>query len=807
MKTRQPIRRFLIPSAIILAASHARAVDYTWDAGAGISRAWQLSANWAGDPALTFDENANIIFYSAINNNQSVLGDADRTIGSLTFNSSATTAMTLFLASSNTDSSSTARTLTFGGASPSITVDAASATHTIGTVKGDIALVGNLTATINGNAGLNIVRPISGTGFGFTKLGTGTLTLTGDSAFTGDFILGNGTVNASSSNVAATGSGGFLDVGHNNALGAGKVLSRGAQLRATTGGIVLPNAIDVETGGLRLGGTNDFDISGDVKLVGSTRTFTVIAPGSTVTLSGGVSQDTGTRGLTKDGNGTLIISGTGSYTGNTVVAAGTLQYANQASLYDNTPANWTAAKINVKSGATLALNVDSAGTDGFTAASLNTLLGNISVAGSATAGLQAGAKLGLDTGTATGGTFTQGDAIADSTGTSGGIIGLSKLGSGTLVLDKANTYTGGTNIADGVVLVASGSALGSGAVTVTGNATLGATTNGVVLSNDIAINSGVTLTAQTSNPINLTLAGDLTGSGTLQGSDGSDVYRLFLNGDNSAFTGTVVSRTTSAGSGGLGMRFANGSASLPNGTLQISSAIPVELNSAGTYSFGTVTDAGGGGFKTTGAGVHTLLIGGNNNSSSISGAVTDGTGSIALTKTGSGALTLSNAANTYSEATIVSAGTLYVSGALANSAVTVQADGTIGSNGSSGTLGSGLTIEKSGKLDLTNATIAANSTGILGLTGGSLTLGDLTFQDIVGWDWLNAAPGTYELIDGTFSIDFGGTVFLSEGTAYDFGNGKSGYFTSGSLNAVIIPEPSTFLLSGLGALLLLRRRR
>ena len=46
-------------------------------------------------------------------------------------------------------------------------------------------------------------------------------------------------------------------------------------------------------------------------------------------------------------------------------------------------------------------------------------------------------------------------------------------------------------------------------------------------------------------------------------------------------------------------------------------------------------------------------------------------------------------------------------------------------------------------------------------------------------------------------------------TAYNFGNGKKGYFTAGSLNAVIVavPEPRAALLGGLGLLALLRRRR
>ena len=101
----------------------------------------------------------------------------------------------------------------------------------------------------------------------------------------------------------------------------------------------------------------------------------------------------------------------------------------------------------------------------------------------------------------------------------------------------------------------------------------------------------------------------------------------------------------------------------------------------------------------------------------------------------------------------------------------------------------------------------SHSSGIHSLTGGSLTLGYLTFEDLVGWDWMYADVGTYELIDGTFSIDWGSTAYLSEGSAYDFGNGKKGYFTSGSLQVVVIPEPGAALLGSLGMLALLRRRR
>jgi autotransporter-associated beta strand protein len=201
------------------------------------------------------------------------------------------------------------------------------------------------------------------------------------------------------------------------------------------------------------------------------------------------------------------------------------------------------------------------------------------------------------------------------------------------------------------------------------------------------------------------------------------------------------------------------------------------------------------------AGNHTFHATGTNSITVASTSNMTGSGQ-GFTKTGAGILIL-DGSKAYSGDTFIDDGTLYVTGALSSSAVTVEADGIIGSNGANGTLGNGLTIAAGGALDLTGATLAADSSGILSITGGSLTLGNLTFQDLVGWDWLNAAEGTYELIDGAFSVDFGSTAFTSPETAYDFGNGKQGYFTSGSLNAVIIPvpEPSTLaLLAAVGGL-------
>lgn len=189
--------------------------------------------------------------------------------------------------------------------------------------------------------------------------------------------------------------------------------------------------------------------------------------------------------------------------------------------------------------------------------------------------------------------------------------------------------------------------------------------------------------------------------------------------------------------------------------------------------------------------------------STISGAGDLHVGATGISGTGTQVVTLSNT-NTYTGATLVSAGTLLVTGSLGDTTVTVQNGATIGGNGD---LGGSLVFQSGAQLDLTGATLDLTSIGILSVASGkTMTFDNFGFASIIGWDWINAAEGTYTLIDG------GGTDTLSGTTPtvsnpFSFGNGKSGYFQQGSFQAVIIPEPSSALLGGLGMLLLLRRRR
>ena len=275
---------------------------------------------------------------------------------------------------------------------------------------------------------------VSGNG-GIIKNGPGVLWLGVANSFAGDLVVSNGMV--------------VLQNGASMPSGAGK-----GNVFVGAGAILSPNAV-VTINGLSGAGT----ITIAQSWVTGSQMVNIGANDQTSVFSGVISNGYGTVGITKTGAGSLTLTGTNSYTGTTTINQGTLQFAKELSLYNNTSANWTKANISVLSGATLALNVG--GTGEFTAGDLDTLQTNLKTSINNN-GLRAGSALGLDTSNA-GGSFTYNTAITNSTGTGGGAVGLTKLGTGTLILGGDNTYSGPTTVSNGTLNV-SGDYKGSGAV-------------------------------------------------------------------------------------------------------------------------------------------------------------------------------------------------------------------------------------------------------------------------------------------------------------------------------------------------------
>ncbi len=138
------------------------------------------------------------------------------------------------------------------------------------------------------------------------------------------------------------------------------------------------------------------------------------------------------------------------------------------------------------------------------------------------------------------------------TGSLGGMMSLLKAGPGQLTLATGNTYSGGTTVSNGTLLVnnSTGSGTGSGAVTVLSGGILGGTgtiggpvsVNGTLapgnsagtltVSNDLVLNSGALLQYQLGTNSDLTaVSGNLTLDGTLNVTDAggftNTTYPLF----------------------------------------------------------------------------------------------------------------------------------------------------------------------------------------------------------------------------------------------------------------------------------------
>ncbi|MEI6607943.1 MAG: autotransporter-associated beta strand repeat-containing protein, partial [Verrucomicrobiota bacterium] len=293
----------------------------------------------------------------------------------------------------------------------------------------DIKLAGTMPFNIQGNMVVNGNITQDTTPRILTKTGSGALLFTGVNSYTGTII-----------------SKGILSLGPSATLGS-----------TTAGVLTLSGGRSGTT--LDLGGTTQ-TIGGVVNFgSGELRNGTLIinASGNSITKSGLVSANLqGTGNLFLDDSGlSLILSGTNTYSGTTVVQGGTLLAIKPAAL-PNAGASGTIT-LNSANSATLAVRAGGSGE--WSATDIKGLLDNatFTVVGTSAIGL------GIDT---TGGDFTYGNAIPAKAN-----MGLLKLGSNTLTLAAANLDTRPTTITRGTVKVdntAGGSLANTSALTFTG---------------------------------------------------------------------------------------------------------------------------------------------------------------------------------------------------------------------------------------------------------------------------------------------------------------------------------------------------
>jgi len=301
--------------------------------------------------------------------------------------------------------------------------------------------------------------------------------------------------------------------------------------------------------------------------------------------------------------------------------------------------------------------------------------------------------------------------------------------------------------------------------------------------------------------------GEHSGTGSAGGTYSAN-GTFTLNHADGLVTAQSIRLAENTGSVTGGTRSVSGTLNLQAGTIEAAeirlgdqtAASPASITRNFNFSGGTVRNIDGGDLTISNLPVNLTGFGTRVFEATAGQSITIGSDSVisgagGFTKAGAGTLVIESS-STYTGDTLVSAGTLLVSGALGNTAVTVGSAGTIGGDGS---IAGSLHLEA-------GAGFAFDPLTTLTISGASVSFGGFGITDLVGFS-PSVANGTYTLINGTATFNFANVSNFGEENAYDLGGGRIAYFESGSLNLVVVPEPAACLLGGIGALLLLRRRR
>jgi fibronectin-binding autotransporter adhesin len=377
------------PRLAFWAASLALLLTFNLDTASLHAQTWTgatsgnfgTSTNWSSTPGFT--STTDLIFDATSANSTtaspSFLGAA-RTIRSITFGADADTDFMTLLATTSADS--TAANLQMGSNSinASIVVDpgATGNFQLGGNSTGTVRLDGNLLVDHNGSGNLTIkgistqgaaqVRYITKNGSGTLVLGSGTNVL---NLYQGGLILNTGTVVARQySDILGEGTatltlnGGVLKFSNASGLSFGRNTTVAGETKIITsnsgGGAGLNytlGALSIGSNTLSVDGQDFASGTGQVTFGATTLTGNAIVnvakptsgTGNTNLNLGAVGDGGSGYGITKNGNGSLTINGTSTFTGKTIVNAGTLVIGVAGAINSS-------SSVSVASGATLSNN-------------------------------------------------------------------------------------------------------------------------------------------------------------------------------------------------------------------------------------------------------------------------------------------------------------------------------------------------------------------------------------------------------------------------------------------------------------------
>jgi autotransporter-associated beta strand protein len=679
---------------------------------------------------------------------------------------------------------------------------------------------GQAYAVDTGGEQVTWATPLDSSGGSLTKLGTGTLTLSGASSYDGGTTL----------------SAGGLNLGSATALGTGTfTISAGTLGNSSGGPLALTTNNPLNLGSFTFAGPHDLNLGTGAGTLAATRTVTVSA--ATLTLGGVIS---GAGGLTKEGTGRLVLTGANTFAGAVTVSGGELTLAGGTLAGNATrtvgSATGPASVLRIQAGSSVGAGSFLVGNATIPNATVIQEGGDLTVstalqlansglastyAGNSTYELQGGSITFTGTG------FLQVGRNATSSFTqSGGTITIAATGSSLIVGDyAAGTYT---MTAGSLTATAAGGNLvlgnrgGAGTLTINGptarmafngagrfaindSSTTGSSATVNLLAGELALNSMSRVSS--AGTVNFTLGGGTLrpygANATFGSATAGNNFSITLSGTGSVISGldaaaTPVARTVDlhtnlVGAGGLtlsggtiNLRGTNtyaGGTTITGGTVAISTtaALP-RWNEAGGFSV-----AGGSGLAVgsgvTNADVATLLGTGNFAANTAIGfdtsagdrtysaAIADSpAGPLGVVKLGTGALVLSGASGFTGPTTLV-AGTLE-----AASAAALGNGGAISFAGGTLRYGSSVTTDFSNRF----STAAAEAYRV-----------DTAGQNVTWATPLVSAAGSLQKTGtGTLTLTtdatFSGTTTISGGTLQLGGGGTAGTVAGGIVNSGLL---------------------
>ena len=735
--------------------NHTRPRQFHWRGGAAARFLVGLAlagAAGAASAATYTDAGSTSIFSTAFN--PAIPGGGTTTADILIFSNTTTSSQTddltqALLANILTFSNTAALTLnqgagttiSLGGTTPVVNLN----NTALVTDNLNLSLAAN--TTFNGNGSLTLGGVLSGAGFTLTKNGTGTLTLAGNGASTLGSSSTGGTILNLASGTTTFGVAGTdaptLSIAGNNT----GVFLTGGNFNMVNGTIT-----DTDSQGLVISGSQTYAQTGGTFTNTGRIEFANNGGSSTVNVSAGTLSTTASTGIeTVRGTTTINLSGTGAIT-TPLLNMTTAQLSGGAA----------SSTFNLNGG-TLTTGQIIPGTNGATGTGtiFNFNGGTLKASAGSATFLQGLTNAFVKSGGAVIDTVANNDTIGQSLldGTGGG--GLTKLGTGTLTLAGANTYTGASQIAAGTLAINSDGSLGAVPASAVSNI-------------------------------------QFTGTGTLQDA----ANNVTLNANRSISIANGVTATLDSGANVFGV---GGAVSTGSGAAATTLALTGTSTGANTLS-GTVSDTGStGGLIISKSGAGTWTYGGNGTSTLAKGNIFVTGGTLNFGVTGADSPTLALAFPNQTAFNVTGAGSIFN---MANGSLTLtdttygllfsgnggqafnQTGGSISTNGLIGFSDSGgtTTVNVSGgsltttrSFDANGLTLATRGVTTFNLSGtGAVTTPTLNMStNQVG---SGAATGTFNLNGGTLTTNtvIKGTGGSTGTQTFNFNGGTLKASTAGS---------------------------